>query len=142
MTGQKLRHVPQCSRCRLDNGWIYEDDGSFHRCDHGATSAMVAMADKDETHAAIALANPNALEAALRIIGDTAHRLETFSSNDCRTEMTHARIPGPVIGTAFGQAARNGWIRRDGYVPSTDPGTKSHPVALWRSMIFRAGRTA
>lgn len=98
---------------------------------------------REQGMAATSEANPDALKAALAIIREAALAAEFFSSNDVRHRMTLAQVPGPTVGAAFGQAVRNGWIRRDGYVPSTDPGTHGHEVKRWASLICRpaAGRT-
>lgn len=129
-----------CPECVLDDGWDYADPDNPQRCDHGKLAAAVGAAEeRDRALAATADAHPNALRAAVRIITDTAARFETFSANTCRIEMEIAQIPGPVIGTAFGRCVRDGIIRRDGYTASSKSNTHGHPVAVWRSRIYRNG---
>lgn len=62
-------------------------------------------------------------------IREVAARGVPFSSNDVRPLLPAVR--SALIGARFLAARKRGEIRRIGYVPSTDPGTHSHPVALW-----------
>lgn len=130
--------VQLCAECRrLGDVWRYDDDGNClgkHDC---ARPAGSPEAGRDAALAATGEANPNAKRAALAIIRDAALAHDRFSSNSVRGAMVISQIPGPVVGSAFRQAARNGWIRGDGYETSTDPGTHAHPVRVWASLIWR-----
>jgi hypothetical protein len=141
--GVHAAKVQLCAECKIHGVWRFnEATGECigkHDC---ATPASSPEAERDAALTATSEANPNAKRAALLIITDTARRLETFSANTVRVEMEIAQVPGPVVGAAFGQAARDGLIRRDGYVPSTQAATHSHPVSQWRSLIFRSQRSA
>lgn len=54
-----------------------------------------------------------------------------FSANDLRGVLPPG-IPGPLIGACFRRAASAGLIRKtDRRVPSTDPGTHAHEIAVW-----------
>lgn len=133
-----LAKKPLCGQCSA--GWLEDDNGNITgRCPCRNTGVTPEQA-RDDGMAATVEANPEAKRAALRIIHDIAARRETFSANDCRTEMTIAQVPGPVVGAAFAQAVRNGWVRRDGYLPSSQTATHGHPIACWRSLIYRPGR--
>jgi hypothetical protein len=46
---RRLKHVDLCSRCRLDSGWIYPEDGSFYRCDHGVLQQAVEAAERADS---------------------------------------------------------------------------------------------
>ena len=122
--------------CRDNGGWKLDPatllPAERRECRYDTTISPTAA--KAEGQAAAVEANPAALDAAMRIIDDTRQRMQFFSANDCRHEMTIAQIPGPVIAAAFGKAVKSGWIRRDGYVPSTDPGTHGHEVKRWQSL--------
>ena len=126
---------PLCPQCKDGTpGFIEDDYGNIlRRCPcryeeagDGMRKALAATAD----------ANPEAINAAVLIITDAARRMETFSANTIRVELDAAQIPGPVVGAAFGKAAKQGIIRRDGYVPSTLGNTHGHEVKQWRSMLF------
>jgi hypothetical protein len=105
-----------------------------HDC---ATPVPTAAGERDAALAGVSSARPDAVRAALLIITDTARRYETFSANSCRIEMDIADVPGPAIGAAFGQAVRDGIIRRDGYVASSKGNTHGHEIKQWRSLIWR-----
>lgn len=129
---------PQCVR---DGGWHYPDDGGDpFRCPN-LTRQASPETERDAAIAATSEANAGALKAALAIIRDAALAHDRFSSNSVRGAMVISQVPGPVVGSAFRQAARQGWIRGDGYETSTDPGTHAHPVRVWISLIYR-GRAA
>ena len=62
------------------------------------------------------------------------HRIATgmpFSANSTRAETKLMEIPPAAVGAAFLKFAREGRIRRIGYVASTDPATHAHPIAEW-----------
>lgn len=65
------------------------------------------------------------IDAAIRQI---AARGRPFSANDLRHLVPNA---GPLMGARFNAAAKAGFIKRIGYVPSTDEGTHAHPIAQW-----------
>lgn len=136
MTARK----PLCPRCADTGGWIEDVDGNVTGRCPCRTAAATPERERDAALDATADANPNAHRAALRIITDAAARMEFLTANDVRAEMSMAQIPGPVVGAAFGQAARDGLIRRDGYQPSTQTTTHRHPVARWISLIYKPGR--
>lgn len=52
-----------------------------------------------------------------------------FSANDARPLVEGVR--SALIGARFLAAAKRGQIVKLGYVTSTDPGTHSHPIAMW-----------
>lgn len=82
-------------------------------------------------------------KSALGIIRRYALSRPRFSMNNCRKDFDALGVPGPKRGRAFTVAAARPreWIEHDGYEPSTDPGTKRHPVAVYRSRIYKP-RTA
>lgn len=134
--------VKLCAVCLVDGPWRFDEDGNClgkHDC---ATPVASPERERDEAIAATGDAHPSALRAAVRIIADAAAMYETFSANTIRIELEIAAIPGPVVGAAFGQACRDGLIRRDGYVPSTKGNTHGHEIKQWRSLIWRARRTS
>lgn len=137
MTARK----PLCPSCADTGGFIEDRDGNIlRRCECRDGVGTSPQRERDAALAQTAGGNPNAHRAAVRIITDRAALVEFFTSNDVRAEMNMAQVPGPVIGAAFGQAARDGLIRRDGYQPSTQTTTHGHPVARWQSLIYRAGK--
>jgi hypothetical protein len=91
--------------------------------------------------AAVAAANPNALEAAALIVRDVAESNPILSGNDTRDLMIEAGLDVKGIGgAAFVEAHRRGWIEAtDKTVQSSDPATR-HRLQLWRSRCYR--RTA
>ena len=68
-------------------------------------------------------------EAIDRAIRECADR-GPFSANTVRPMLPEGVRP-PLIGARFLAASKAGFIRSVGYTTSTDPGTRSHPVALW-----------
>jgi hypothetical protein len=138
--------VKLCAECQVDP-WRYDAEGRvIGKCPQCFPTTLYGTpdAERDAALTGTAEANPAAMRAALRIIRDAALSMPQFSSNDTRHAMTVARVPGPTIGAAFRQAAKDRVIRRIGYVTSTDPGTHAHPVVEWESLIVRGaeGRTA
>jgi hypothetical protein len=69
-----------------------------------------------------------------QLIREFARRRTPFSANDVRPLLPALRSNN-LVGARFRCAARRGQIRRIGYVTSTDPGTHSHPVALWTGAL-------
>lgn len=133
MTRPKL---PLCGDC--DNGWITDEDGALvERCPCRYDTTVSPQAAKQEGQAATVEANPQAMRAALAIILDTAKTMPVLSANDVRHRMTIAQVPGTVVGPAFAQACKDKVLRPTGYVPSTDPGTKAHPVREYTSLVYR-----
>jgi len=65
-------------------------------------------------------------------ITTVAGRGTPFSANEVR-ELLPVSVKRSLIGARFLAAAKAGWLVRIGYEPSTDPGTHSSPVAVWRS---------
>jgi hypothetical protein len=93
----------------------------------------------EQKHAAIKTvgdAKAGQLEAALRIIRDTAAATPVMSSNDTRSAMFHAGIDGPVVGAAFARAVKQGWIEPESFTPSTDPATHGHNVRTYVSRLY------
>lgn len=138
MSGKPAK-VKLCAQCRVEGPWRYDEDGNSlgkHDCAEVVADPNV---ERDGAIKAASDAHPKAKHAALLIITDAARRNEVVTANLVRIEMEMAEVPGPVVGAAFGQAARDGLIRRDGYVPSTQASTHGHPVAQWRSLIYRRG---
>lgn len=74
---------------------------------------------------------------ALGVIRRHALRNGRFSANDVRAALDDAGVKPTSRGPAFAAAERRGWIENDGYVRSTDQATKGHPVAVYRSLIYR-----
>lgn len=54
-----------------------------------------------------------------------------FSANDVRP-LLPAGVRPALVGARFMAASRRRAIVKVGWVPSTDPGTHAHPVALWQ----------
>lgn len=79
---------------------------------------------------------------ALGIIYRHATRNGRFSANDVRDALDDQGIAPPSRGPAFGTAERRGYIEKDGYVESTHGPTKGHPVAVYRSLIYRGEAVA
>jgi hypothetical protein len=133
--------APLCGEC-LD-GWRVDPDTLLpvDRCPCRHRNATPAQA-RDAGMGATVEANPAAMKAALRIVRDAALARPELSSNDTRTEMRLAQVPGPVVGAAFRQAVKDRVLIPVGYVTSTDVGTHSHPVRSYESRIYRLGRTA
>lgn len=75
--------------------------------------------------------------SALGIIRRAALANGHVDANLVRSDMDAAGVPGPSRGPAFAAAVRREWIEVDGYQPSTDAGTKGHPVAVYRSLIYK-----
>lgn len=133
---------PLCDQCRDTAGWLEDADGNITgRCECRYRDIAPQQA-REQGVAATVDANPDAMRAALAIIREAALASETFTANDVRVRMEIAQVPGPTIGAAFGQAVRDGLIRRDGWVQSSLANTHSHEIKLWRSLIWRptAGR--
>lgn len=63
-------------------------------------------------------------------ISAMVERGRPFSANDVRPLLPPGVRPA-LVGARFRTAALHRKIRRVGYVPSTDPGTHAHPIALW-----------
>jgi len=126
---------PLCGECV--EGWIVDPDTFLpvRRCP--CRFDVDPAAGRDVALGATADANPDAMKAALRIIRETALSTPVFSSNDTRHRMKLAQVPGPTVGAAFQQAAKDRVIVRLGYVASTDLGTHAHPVVEWESRIYR-----
>ena len=136
MTG--LTKTPLCGQCvdgfRVDPETLLP----VERCECRMQPVDGERAKADGQAATVA-ANDAAFRAALKVILDAAKSLPVLSSNDVRHQMRLAQVPGPVVGAAFGQACKDKVIRPTGYVPSTDPGTKHHPVREYESLIYRRG---
>lgn len=82
-------------------------------------------------------ANPGGHAAAVRIIHDTAQRLEKLSANDVRQAMDTAGIPRTVAGGAWRSAVADGYIRAIGMKSSDDPATHAHKIGEYRSLVYR-----
>jgi hypothetical protein len=127
---------PWCSPdCQRRAGWIEDADGNIT----GRCPCRTAADTKTTALAATADANPNALEAAVRVIRDAARVRPVFSANDCRPAMEYAQVPGPVVGAAFARAVKLGYIEFESFLPSTDPGTHGHHIRLYRSKLCGIG---
>lgn len=131
---------PLCDRCRDSAAPGHLEDpvtgAVLGRCPCRHLEATPGDA-RDQALTATAEANPGAHRAALLIISDAATTSEWVTANLLRARLDAAGITGPVVGAAFRQAARDGLIRRDGYEPSSQVATHGHPVARWRSLIYR-----
>lgn len=75
--------------------------------------------------------------SALGIVRAFALTHSRFSANDIRTEWDARAISGTSRGPAMGAAQRKKWVVLDGSIRSTDPGTKGHPVNVYRSLIYK-----
>lgn len=67
------------------------------------------------------------VDQAIRYV---ASQGQPFSANDVRPLLPDGLRPA-LLGARFRTAALHNVIRRIGYVPSTDPATHAHPIALW-----------
>lgn len=83
--------------------------------------AKVEAASDDQDRAVI--------DQAIRVV---AERGRPFSANDVRP-LLPAGIRPALVGARFMAASRRREIRKLGWVPSTDPGTHAHPIALWEA---------
>lgn len=147
MTASKLRYC--CDECRIESpGWHWIDDGNPEH-----QPRMVPCPEKQRAEQAAKVAkltadeHTRAFKAAKEIIHDAARVHAEFSANTCRQEIEAAQIPGAVVGAAFSWAQREGLIEATGRTtPSTDEGTHSHRLFVWRSLVYRGrtdyGRTA
>lgn len=136
--------VKLCATCRIEGPWRYDDDGNNptkHDCAKPAPPSQTPAEARDEGTRAAADANPAAMEAAMLVIRDTAHRLPVFSANDCRIEFEMAGVPGPVRGAAFGQAIRLHYLRSAGTEASTEASTNAHHIRIYESLIYRPGQS-
>lgn len=86
---------------------------------------------RDQGMSAVANARPEDVAKVLAAITKLARTGEPFSANEVRP--IHG-VSGPAVGAAFGEAKRLRLIKRHGkeYVPSDDPKTHGHPIAVWR----------
>lgn len=91
----------------------------------GRHLASVGMARTVEAHPDDAALVDAVLERRIRRGGE-------FSLNDLRPELAAVENKA-VIGSRVNAFSRAKRITRIGYVPSTDPGTHGHPVALWKA---------
>lgn len=132
-----LRKVKLCSpQCVIDNGWHYDsDDGEPYRCPNLRPDASEPF---DAGMEAAAMAHPNAMVAARRIIEDAARSLPELSANTVRAAMDHADVNPNVRGTAFAHAIRDGILAPIGRVPSDQPETHGHGLGMYRSKLYRA----
>lgn len=124
------------------NRWIEDGDGNLIRRCECSYRELTPDEARAAGIAATSGANPDAMRAALAIIREQALTCETFTANDVRLRMEIAQVPGPVVGAAFGQAVRDGLIRRDGWVsvPSSKENTHGHELKQWRSLKYQPGR--
>lgn len=67
------------------------------------------------------------IDQAIRVV---AARGQAFSANDVRPLLPPGIRPA-LVGARFMAASRRREIRKLGWIPSTDPGTHAHPIALW-----------
>lgn len=97
------------------------------------TQLELGQALRDEGIARVEAAAADWERAVIdRIIREVAARGRPFSANDCRPLLPPGVRPA-LIGARFLAASKRRQIRKLGWVPSTDPGTHAHPVALWES---------
>lgn len=75
--------------------------------------------------------------SALSIIRRAALTNGHVDANLVRSDMDAAGVPGPSRGPAFAMAVRRGYLEPDGYAPSTDAATKAHPIAQYRSLLWK-----
>jgi hypothetical protein len=135
--------------CPIDSpGWHWIDDGNpEHQPRSVRCPALLAAAVHEQAMRLTEAANDKATEAARCIVADAAASRFEFSSNDLHDDLEAAQIPGSVVGPAFTWAAkptreRGPLIEPTGrYVMSNDPATR-HRVQVWRSTVYRLGRTA
>ena len=73
---------------------------------------------------------PDDIDAIDLLIARAAATGEPFSANDIRAFLPDG-VRTPAIGARFAHARRRGVITPIGFVVSTDPGTRAHPVRQW-----------
>lgn len=130
-----------CPECALTGSWHFTDDlePRAYRCPVYVQAQLV-----EQAHELTATAHVEALEAAKRIIRDTAERLPIFSANEIRQELEAAQIPGPVVGSAFralAQCKDPVIARTDDRVQSNEDTTR-HEIYRWKSLVYGQRRTA
>lgn len=107
--GRRLGKTSATSAEQLELGQALRDEGV----------ARVEAASDDQDRAVI--------DQAIRAV---AERGEPFSANDVRPLLPPGIRPA-LVGARFLAASKRRQIVKVGWVPSTDPGTHAHPVALW-----------
>lgn len=123
-----LTHLPLCGHC--EDGWIVDEVTLLP-----VSKCPCRTARPNPGPQVAADAHPQAYQAALRIIRDAASTGREFSANALRDRLNTAQVPGPVVGAAFAHLVRVGEIQQTGQrVPSTDPGTHGHRIAMYKAV--------
>jgi len=129
---------PDCAR--RGSVWIEDEQSALpiRKCDN-PVHPWNKPESVDAAIRAAGEANPNALDAAVKILRDLARENDVIDANLARPYMQTAQVPGPVIPAAFRKLVAAGEIRPDGEVVSTDPGTHSKRVCQYRVTRRTAG---
>jgi hypothetical protein len=98
-------------------------------------------AGKNAAISAVTTARPDLVARGVEIIRHAAEQHPFVSANLTRDAMNAAGILGPRVGAVFSAAAKQGLVRRDGFIPSDLKNTNAHHVARWCSLIYK-GRAA
>lgn len=129
-----------CEVCRIESpGWhtVESDDAAIPpkivRCPQ-----YLATVQQQHAQELVADAHTEAFKAAKQIIRDAAQRLPVFSANEIRRELDDARIPGPVVGSAFRALAQcnDPIIERTNDRVQSNEDTTRHEIYRWRSLVF------
>ena len=86
-------------------------------------------------------AGPTLPQVALGLIRSAAMRTALLDANTLRHAFDRAGIPGPLRGPAWARAVRAGVVEQVGYLASTGQKTNAHPIAQYRSLVYRTERT-
>ncbi len=85
---------------------------------------------------------PSWSDDALKAIWRYALTNAVFAIEDVKEHAYANGLPEPPAGGSWGaptkKAAKQGYIRRDGYRVSTNPSRHAQDVKLWRSQIYGA----
>lgn len=79
-------------------------------------------------------------QRALGIIRTAATLVVELNANSLREAFDRAAIPGPLRGPAWARAVRAHYVEQVGYQPSTGGKTNGHPIARYKSLIYRPER--
>ena len=84
-------------------------------------------------------ANPSWRDEALLAVHRLARTRATLTSQDVMGLIDAETHEPRAIGATMKEAARRGWIRAGGYIPSKRAESHCRPVRLWHSLIQGAG---
>lgn len=132
-----LRTLPgRCPRCLLHveaQGHRSVMDGEPTGCqDSGRLGLLLARERRDSGMSATVDAHPDDAALVDRVLTARIRRGGRFSLNEIRGQLAAVREKS-VIGARVNAAARRKEIRKVDRVPSTDPATHGHEIAVWEA---------